>query len=76
MAQYCNCAGNITNCPDRCRDCAKEEYATFKRKMGNAEFVSEEFIRNELGNGTFELLKEFNHIEFCGIVNNTRMYAI
>ena len=74
--QYCYHTDNYTNCPERCRECAKDEYAKLKEMAGKAEFVTEEAIRNELGNGAFKLLKEFKHIEFCGIVNNTRMYAI
>ena len=74
--QKCLIAGSVTHCPDRCRDCAKEEYAILKRKMGNAEFASEEFLREKFGSGVIDLLKEFNHIEFCGVVNGTRMYAI
>ena len=74
--QKCYYSGNATNCTDRCRDCAKDEYQNLKQKTGRAEFVAEDAIRNDLGNGAFELLKEFKHIEFCGVVNGTRMYAI
>lgn len=76
MAQYCYTSGKVTNCTDRCKECAKEVYDELKEKAGKAEFVTEEAIKNDLGNGAFELLKEFSHIEFCGIVGGRRMYAI
>ena len=76
MAQYCYTSGTTTNCTDRCEDCAKECYRDLKGMTGKAEFVSEQAIRNDLGDGAFELLKEFGHIEFCGIVGGRRMYAI
>ena len=76
MAQHCRISGGTTNCTDRCKDCAKEEYDILKHKMGKAEFASEEFLREQFGNGVIDLLKEFNHIEFCGVVNGVRMCAI
>ena len=74
--QKCYYTDDKINCTDRCRDCAKSEYDELKKKAGKSEYVSEEAIRTELGNGAFELLKRFEYIEFCGIINNTRMYAI
>lgn len=76
MAQYCYTSGKVTNCTESCRDCAKEIYRDLKGMSGNAEFVSEEAIKNDLGNGAIEILKEFGYIEFCGIVGGRRMYAI
>lgn len=76
MAKYCTICDQDTNCTDSCKICAKETYEDLKRKAGKAEFVSEDAIRNDLGDGAFELLKEFNHIEFCGVVGGKRMYAI
>ena len=76
MAQYCYTSGKRTNCTDRCEDCAKETYKELKEKVGKSECVSEEAIRAELGNGAFELLKEFGHIEYCATLNGKRMYAI
>ena len=76
MAKYCTICGQDTNCTDSCKICAKETYDDLRRKAGRAEFVSEEAIRNDLGDGAFELLKEFGHIEFCGVVGGKRMYAI
>ena len=74
--QYCYTSGKLTNCTDSCRECAKEAYDELKAKVGKAEHVAEEAIRAELGDGTFELLREFGHIEFCGVINGTRRYAI
>ncbi len=76
MAQYCYTSGKVTNCTDRCRDCAKETYAELKSLAGRAEFVSEEAIKNDLGKGAFELLKEHNYIEYCATLGGQRMYAI
>jgi hypothetical protein len=76
MAQHCILSGKRTNCTDSCRDCAKEIYAELKEKAGKSECVSEEAIRTELGNGAFELLKEFGHIEYCATLEGKRMYAI
>lgn len=76
MAKYCCISGQRTNCTDRCEDCAREEYARLKEKAGKSEYVSEEAIRNELGNGVFDLLKEFGHIEYCTTIQGRKMYAI
>lgn len=76
MAQYCMICDQVTNCPDYCKDCAKEEYARLKEKTGKAEYVREEAIRNELGDGAFKLLKEYGYIEYCGTIQGERMYAI
>ena len=76
MAQYCYTSGTRTNCTDRCEDCAKEMYRNLKGMTGRAEFVSEDAIRNDLGDRAFEMLREFGYIEFCGIVGGRRMYAI
>lgn len=76
MAKYCMMADAETNCTDDCRECAKEVYRDLKGMSGKAEFVTEEAIKNDLGNGAFELLREHNYIEFCGIVGGRRMYAV
>ena len=76
MAKYCTINDQYTNCTDSCKVCAKEAYDDLKRMAGKADCVSEEAIRNDLGDGVFELLKEFDHIEFCGVVGGRRMYAI
>ena len=76
MAQYCYTSGKTTNCTDRCRDCAKEIYGELKSLAGRAELVTEEAIKNDLGNGALEILKEFGYIECCGVVSGRKMYAI
>lgn len=76
MAQYCYTSGKVTNCTDRCRECAKEIYHELKVMSGRAELVTEEAIKNDLGNGALELLKEFGYIEYCATLNGKRMYAI
>lgn len=76
MSKYCMTARAVTNCTDDCDRCAKEIYRDLKGMAGKAEIVSEEAIKNELGVGTFELLKEYGHIEYCATLNGKRMYAI
>lgn len=76
MSQYCYTSGQRTNCTDRCEDCAKEIYRDLKGMTGKAEYVSEDAIRNELGDRAFEILKEFGHIEYCATIQGIRMYAI
>ena len=76
MAKYCTICGSKTNCTDSCKECAKETYAELKSLAGKAELVSEEAIKNDLGKGALELLKEHGYIEYCATLNNQRMYAI
>ena len=76
MAQYCTVCGSKTNCTDDCRECAKEVYKELKEKAGKSEYVDEQAIRTELGDGAFELLRKFGHIEYCATLNGRRMYAI
>ena len=76
MAQYCYHTGKRTNCTDRCKDCAKEMYHDLKDMVGKAEYVSEEAIRNDLGDRAFEMLKEFGYIECCTVRDGRKMYAI
>ena len=54
----------------------KAIYSDLKGMSGKAEFVTEEAIRNDLGDEAFESLKYFCFIEYCGTLNNKRMYAI
>lgn len=49
MAQYCYTSGKVTNCTENCKDCAKEIYRDLKGMSGKADYVSEEAIRNDLG---------------------------
>ena len=76
MAQNCILCGERTNCTESCRECAKEIYDTLKEKSGTAELVPEEAIRIELGDGAFDLMREYNLIEYCATFGDTRMYAI
>ena len=76
MAQYCIICDERTNCNDRCRECAKEVYRDLKGMTGKADYVSEEAIKNDLGAGAFELLKEFGYIEYCTTIQGRKMYAI
>ena len=76
MAKYCIIAGNTTNCTENCKDCAKECYRDLKGMAGKSEYVSEEAIRNDLGNGAFEILREYNLIEYCTTIQGHKMYAI
>jgi hypothetical protein len=76
MAQYCYNTGTTTNCTDRCESCAKEMYRDLKGMTGKAEYVSEEAIRNDLGDRAFEMLREFGYIEYCTTIQGRKMYAI
>ena len=55
---------------------AKEVYRDLKGMAGNAEFVSEEAIRNDLGNRAFEGLRKYGFIEYCTTIRGQKMYAI
>ena len=76
MAKYCYTSGKTTNCTDRCEDCAKEMYRDLKGMSGKAEYVSEEAIRNDLGDRAFEMLREYGYIEYCTTIQGRKMYAI
>jgi hypothetical protein len=65
-----------TNCTENCRNCAKEVYRDLKEMSGKADYVSEEAIRNDLGNEAFELMREYNFIEYCTTIQGRKMYAI
>ena len=65
-----------TNCTDNCERCAKEAYRDLKGMTGKAEFVSEEAIRNDLGNQAFESLRHYGFIEYCATIQGKKMYAI
>ena len=65
-----------TRCTEECRGCAKEIYRDLKGMSGKADYVSEEAIRNDLGDGAFELLREYNFIEYCTTIQGRKMYAI
>ena len=55
---------------------AKEIYRDLKGMTGKAEFVSEQAIRNDLGNEAFEALRHYGFIEYCTTIQGKKMYAI
>ena len=55
---------------------AKEAYRDLKGMAGKAEYVSEEAIRNDLGDDAFEALKYHGFIEYCTTIQGKKMYAI
>lgn len=76
MQKYCVMADAETNCTDNCERCAKEAYRDLKGMAGNAELITEEAIKNDLGNGAFEALRKYGYIECCGVIQGKKMYAI
>lgn len=74
--KYCPMCGATTNCTENCKGCARESYRDLKGMAGNAEYVAEEAIRNDLTDEAFELMRQYGFIEFCGIIQGYRMYAI
>lgn len=76
MSRLCPMSNQETRCTDKCKDCAKEYYRDLKGMSGKAEYVTEEAIKNDLGIPAFELMREYGFIEYCGTLQNKRMYAI
>lgn len=74
--RICPMSNQQTNCTENCRNCAKEAYRDLKEMSGKADYVSEEAIRNDLGNEAFELMREYNFIEYCTTIQGNKMYAI
>lgn len=54
----------------------EEIYRDLKGMTGKADYVSEEAIRNDLGDEAFEALKYFGFIEYCTTIQGRKMYAI
>lgn len=54
----------------------QEIYRDLKGMTGKADFVSEEAIRNDLGNQAFESLRHYGFIEYCTTIQGRKMYAI
>lgn len=54
----------------------QEIYSDLKGMTGKAEFVSEEAIRNDLGDQAFESLRHHGFIEYCTTIQGRKMYAI
>ena len=86
--QYCYTSQTETNCTEDCRQCLREElkmktqnqakeiYRDLKGMTGKADYVSEEAIRNDLGDEAFEALKQYGYIEYCTAIHGRKMYAI
>ena len=55
---------------------AKEIYRNLKVMAGKAEIVSEEAIRNDLGDEAFSILRYHGFIEYCATRGGIKMYAI
>ena len=54
----------------------QEIYRDLKGMSDKADFVTEEAIKNDLGEKAFNSLRYHGFIEYCGTLNNRRMYAI
>lgn len=76
MSKYCKTANAFTPCTEHCKDCAKEAYDDLKAQLGKAEYISEDGIKSRIGEGSFELLKEYGLIETCGVIDGTKVYAL
>lgn len=76
MSKYCPITERNTHCTDHCKECAKEYYDDLKRLSRKAEAVSEEFIKINLGDAAFELMRQYGFIEYCATIQGNKMYAI
>lgn len=76
MPKLCPMTTEPTHCTEHCKDCAQAIYDDLKDKAGRAEIVTEEAIINDLGEEALHMLKRYGFIEFCGILNGRRMYAV
>lgn len=76
MSKYCPTANTITNCTENCKDCAKEIYRDLKGMVGQADYISEQGIKDRIGENAFELLKQYNLIECCTVIQGHKMYAL
>ena len=54
----------------------QEIYRDLKGMSGKADFVTEDAIKNDLGEKAFNSLRHHGFIEYCGTLNNRRMYAV
>ena len=55
---------------------AREMYRDLKGMAGRAEYVTEDAIRNDLGDEAFEALRHYGFIEYCTTIQGKKMYAI
>ena len=76
MSKYCPMANATTNCTENCKDCARECYRDLKGVVGKADYISEQGIKERVGESTFELLKRYNFIECCTVIQGHKMYAL
>lgn len=76
MSKYCPTAHQVTPCTENCKDCAKDIYRDLKQMFRKAEYVSEDAIKSKIGDGSFELVKQYGFIETCGVVDGTKVYAL
>lgn len=54
----------------------QEIYRDLRGMIGKADFVSEEAIRNSVGDQGFEALKQYNFIEYGGEIQGKNIYII
>ena len=76
MAKYCPMCDANTNCTDDCKDCVREAYNDLKAQLGKAEYISEDGIKDRVGEMMFDLIKQYGFIESCGILEGTKIYAL
>ena len=74
--KICPMSNEETHCTENCRNCAKEAYRDLKGMTGKADYISEEAIRHQLGDGAFRVMKEYGFIEYCTTIQGRKMYAI
>ena len=74
--KYCPISNKMTFCTEHCKDCAREYHEELKNKIPKAEYVSEEFIKSNLGIAAFELMRAYGFIEYCATIQEKKMYAI
>lgn len=55
---------------------AREVYNEFKKMVGVADYMSEDGIKRYISDETFELLKAHGFIEACGVIDDTKIYAL
>ena len=54
----------------------QEIYRDLKGMAGKADYVSEEAIRNDLGDEAFHSLRHHGFVEYCTTIQGRKMYAI
>ena len=74
--RYCETAKTFTNCTENCKDCARDIYNDLKAQLGKAEYISEDGIKERVGEDTFYMLRKYGFIESCGVLDGTKIYAL